>query len=160
MVLDRTKDQVTLRPLPDRGHLNQKFVPNNPSCESGPLRAVHLSRYKWLGGWSRRGHLLSPQVDRPRSTFQRSQKSGCPPWTCLTSPALDLFDQRGRSRGGPFDIRTTLTAVFFFFLPAWAENALAVSATLTLPYRGTSLIRNNAPLGPYSRTMPMALWWS
>ena len=27
-----------------------------------------------------------------------------------------------------------------------------------LRYRGTSLIRNNAPLGPYSRTMPMALW--
>jgi len=27
-----------------------------------------------------------------------------------------------------------------------------------LPYRGTSLIRNRAPLGPYSRTMPMALW--
>ena len=27
-------------------------------------------------------------------------------------------------------------------------------------YRGTSLIRNNAPLGAYSRTMPMALWWS
>ena len=27
-------------------------------------------------------------------------------------------------------------------------------------YRGTSLIRNHAPLGPYSRTMPRALWWS
>ena len=27
-------------------------------------------------------------------------------------------------------------------------------------YRGTSLIRNSAPLGPYSRTMPGALWWS
>ena len=26
-------------------------------------------------------------------------------------------------------------------------------------YRGTSLIRNIAPLGPYSRTMPRALWW-
>jgi len=26
-------------------------------------------------------------------------------------------------------------------------------------YRGTSLIRNSAPLGPYSRTMPRALWW-
>ena len=25
-------------------------------------------------------------------------------------------------------------------------------------YRGTSLIRNRAPLGPYSRTMPRALW--
>ena len=27
-------------------------------------------------------------------------------------------------------------------------------------YRGTSLIRNSTPLGPYSRTMPGALWWS
>ena len=26
-------------------------------------------------------------------------------------------------------------------------------------YRGTSLIRKRAPLGPYSRTMPRALWW-
>jgi hypothetical protein len=26
------------------------------------------------------------------------------------------------------------------------------------PYRGTSLIRNRAHLGPYSRTMPRALW--
>jgi len=25
-------------------------------------------------------------------------------------------------------------------------------------YRGTSLMRNCAPLGPYSRTMPRALW--
>ena len=28
------------------------------------------------------------------------------------------------------------------------------------PYRGTSLIRNSPPLGPYSRTKPRALWWS
>jgi hypothetical protein len=28
------------------------------------------------------------------------------------------------------------------------------------PYRGTSLMRNNASLGPYSMTMPRALWWS
>ena len=27
-------------------------------------------------------------------------------------------------------------------------------------YMGTSLIRNSAPLGPYSRPLPMALWWS
>ena len=26
-------------------------------------------------------------------------------------------------------------------------------------YRGTSLIRNSALLGPYSRTVPKALWW-
>ena len=27
-------------------------------------------------------------------------------------------------------------------------------------YRGTSLIKNSAPLGPYLRAMPKALWWS
>ena len=27
-------------------------------------------------------------------------------------------------------------------------------------YRGTSLKRSSAPLGPYSRNMPRALWWS
>ena len=26
-------------------------------------------------------------------------------------------------------------------------------------YRGTSLIRNSTQPGPYSRTMPRALWW-
>ena len=28
------------------------------------------------------------------------------------------------------------------------------------PYRGISLIRNSASLGPYSRTVPRALWQS
>ena len=27
-------------------------------------------------------------------------------------------------------------------------------------YRASSLIRNNRTLGPYSRLMPRALWWS
>jgi len=27
-------------------------------------------------------------------------------------------------------------------------------------YRSTSLIRKRRPLGPYSRPMPRALWWS
>jgi len=30
----------------------------------------------------------------------------------------------------------------------------------SIDHRGTSLIRNCPPLGPYSRTMPRALWWS
>ena len=30
----------------------------------------------------------------------------------------------------------------------------------TSVYRGTSLIRNSAPLGHYSRSLPRALWWS
>ena len=27
-------------------------------------------------------------------------------------------------------------------------------------YRGTSLIRNSLPIGPYGRPMSKALWWS
>ena len=33
-------------------------------------------------------------------------------------------------------------------------------AARALVYRGTSLIRNRHPVGPYSRTMPRLLWWS
>ena len=29
-----------------------------------------------------------------------------------------------------------------------------------LAHRGTSLIKNSAPLGPYSRTLSRSLWWS
>ena len=35
-----------------------------------------------------------------------------------------------------------------------------VAAERGLCYRGTSLIKNSAPLGPYSRTVPRALRWS
>ena len=31
---------------------------------------------------------------------------------------------------------------------------------MEMAYRGTSLMRKHLPLGPYSRTMPRALWWS
>ena len=40
-----------------------------------------------------------------------------------------------------------------------AKEARAL-APLPSQYRGTSLKRNSAPLGPYSRNMPRALWWS
>ncbi|KAJ1473209.1 hypothetical protein T484DRAFT_3365307 [Baffinella frigidus] len=33
-------------------------------------------------------------------------------------------------------------------------------STTAGPYRGTSLMRNRLPVGPYSRTMPRVLWWS
>ena len=41
-------------------------------------------------------------------------------------------------------------------LSLWCFTPTAVYNT----YRGTSLIRNSPPLGPYSRPMPRALWWS
>ena len=43
--------------------------------------------------------------------------------------------------------------------PAW--QALLWKCALRLPrYRGTSLTRNNPPVGPYSRVLPRALRWS
>ena len=39
-------------------------------------------------------------------------------------------------------------------------NVRSESRCNPVAYRGTSLIRNSAPLGPYSRTMPRALWRS
>ena len=41
------------------------------------------------------------------------------------------------------------------------RSALCVVGLGTSPmYRNTSLIRNHLPVGPYSRAMPRALWWS
>ena len=39
-----------------------------------------------------------------------------------------------------------------------SDSGFAVSSRTV--YRSTSLIRNSTPLGPYSRTMHRALWWS
>ena len=43
------------------------------------------------------------------------------------------------------------------FSPALAEMVLSMGRGM---YMGTSLIRNRAALGPYSRTILRALWWS
>ena len=40
------------------------------------------------------------------------------------------------------------------------EHAFPMQITKGVSYGGTSLIRNIPPLGPYSRPMPGALWWS
>ena len=53
---------------------------------------------------------------------------------------------------------------FELFFPGSLTSTFLYARTpfliaLSRPYRGTSLIRNSDPLGPYSRTMPRALWW-
>ena len=43
------------------------------------------------------------------------------------------------------------------------QRATALSSFMSAynwGYRGTSLIRNTPPPGPFSRTKPRALWWS
>ena len=49
-------------------------------------------------------------------------------------------------------------AIFEGLLPESYGQNLA-STVLYVPNRGTSLIRNSPPLGPFSRMMPKALWW-
>ena len=38
----------------------------------------------------------------------------------------------------------------------WGDVQVSIPTT----HKGTSIIRNRLPLGPYSRPMPRALWWS
>ena len=40
-----------------------------------------------------------------------------------------------------------------------AVRLLRIETNLATMYRGTLLTRNRAPLGPFSRIMPGALWW-
>jgi hypothetical protein len=47
-----------------------------------------------------------------------------------------------------------------FFSYANARITVLTPGNLGPASRGTSLIRNSTPLGPYSRTMPRALRWS
>jgi len=46
------------------------------------------------------------------------------------------------------------------FVRVFGRNPIPVYSLLFTVYRGTSLIRNSDPLGPYSGTMHRALWWS
>jgi len=82
--------------------------------------------------------------------------TGAHPWSPFT-------------RGGPlepFYPRRALGALLPEAGPSWArcsQHASHVSARADwrkARYRGTSLIRNSTPLGPYGRPMPRALWRS
>ena len=52
---------------------------------------------------------------------------------------------------------STNTWEVIYSLPAVSPNPYTLNPKL---YRVTSLIRNSASLGSYSRAMPRALWWS
>ena len=45
------------------------------------------------------------------------------------------------------------------FWPWLSDFGLGLSPHVAWRHRGTSLIRNSAPLGSYSRTMSRTLWW-
>ena len=51
-----------------------------------------------------------------------------------------------------------LSEIFVNDIPITSPEKGYISSSVSV-YRGTSLIRNSAPLGSYSRTMPRDLWW-
>ena len=65
---------------------------------------------------------------------------------CLSALTRNVAETK-RGRGGVRDLR-------------WCGARMRMYACPPQPYRGTSLMRNRCPLGPYSRAMPRALWWS
>jgi len=67
----------------------------------------------------------------------------------------DVRTENGSSQGH----NLALTGLF---VPSSLDSGLQRGTTrLERPsYRGTSLIRNSAPLRPYSWNMPRPLWWS
>ena len=76
----------------------------------------------------------------------------------LTPPA---WPAARLERGGPFKHRTPHTSHSQVRpLSTRAAAPLAQHSTGPGPYRGISLISNRLPLGPYSRSMPRAVWWS
>ena len=79
--------------------------------------------------WSRRGHLLSSQME--------SIQGG-----------LTEVVSKSRFVPGSCPIQETSQ----YTTPSGDELGEST-------YRGTSLVRNSAPPGPYSRTKHRALWW-
>ena len=69
---------------------------------------------------------------------------------------------RSKERRGTSYTRGTPAKVFVLMIASRDTCPCSLGSEPSRPhglYRGTSLIRNSAPLGPYSRTMLRALWW-
>ena len=71
----------------------------------------------------------------------------------LFPPAADFLADAG-GEGTCLDARMGLGLIWRAALASRPTNVLFITC------RGTSLIRNNPPLGPCSRAMPRALRWS
>ena len=55
---------------------------------------------------------------------------------------------------------TSIMSEVPLYRPQFAEPGIVSASKMRGLYRGTSLVRNNPSLGPYSRIVSRALWWS
>ena len=83
-----------------------------------------------------------PVIDAGRGTTRAEDAHGTPTQSHI-SPSILVYEET--------QDRTVQRA-----------HGCSPSRTRFIPgqYRGTSLIRNRAPLGPYRRTLSKAVWWS
>jgi len=99
--------------------------------------------------------LLGPvtRVKKKRNQASSEENSWWPRWLRSKHRGTSLNSNQGVALMGHLLLTNrTLEAA------PWWECATSGAPALQ-SYRGTSLIRNNPLLGPYSRTMVTAIWW-
>ena len=91
-------------------------------------------------------HVLPLEPFPPEAGPSRTRSSHRAPPTSAAAPPLNL--------AANYSLESIIVVV------ARICKLFSIRLRLAGLYRGTSLIRNSAILGPYSRNMPMALRWS
>ena len=71
-----------------------------------------------------------------------------------------LIHANDRDPRAVFDLLRSTRQILVCTLICGSSSSSMLCSSFHGEYRGTSLERSNAPLGPYSRIMPMALLWS
>ena len=98
------------------------------------------------------------------NTFCISQHSPFISTRVLKVPKAEFVVCKGlRVREGmvaPANLCNTFKSQFISKVKGMVGHGEGAEDGFRVRYRGTSLISNSPPLGPYSRTMPRALWWS
>ena len=130
-------------------------------CVERSLHAFQTGRLPgfrvWMtveaGGERKRKRVLAVRLSQPEAGGEDVLSPSLSISLCRLSPSLSLARAPSLSPSLALSVglslsHSGLTDSAQFDIPAWAK------------YRGTSLIKNTPPLGPYNRTMPRALRWS
>ena len=140
-----------------------------PSLRASPAKlGVSATQIEAPGGVEghqaqRRHSAISPSWRQPRG--KNDSFFSQPPYKCyleeVASVRVDLRFAPGLPPGWCDDLEVLLEALLSLLLQRLQRVLLPLPPGGSFSvYRGTSLIRNRHPLGPYSRPTPRALRWS
>ncbi|KAJ1492134.1 hypothetical protein T484DRAFT_3025558 [Baffinella frigidus] len=110
----------------------------------------------WSVGWSARfvgGANATAEAHQSRAPLLEGRRALGAHVTNAHKLSLSTYE----SRSGPL---TPISCLATYESPRGGPVLVCLRPEAGPSYRGTSLIRNRPPLGPYSRTMPTVLWWS